>query len=146
MRSSDGGEREVERAQAQCGEEGRVCMDLACVGRTKVRRMIDKRHNIFVRARTGFANLGVRTRGCGDVVWVRLRGSVHFRTDFGEWFWRLTPTAKYNVSAMLPKYVAVKGSLSWEIRWRTGGSDQHSSYFGSTLVESAATSRARGAC
>lgn len=67
-----------------------------------------------------------------------VRGSVRFRTDFGECFGRLTPTAKYNVSAMLPKYVAVKGNRSWEIRWRTGGSDQHSSYFGSTLIESAA--------
>lgn len=31
---------------------------------------------------------------------------------------KLTPRAKYKVRAMLPKYVAVKGNLSVEIRWR----------------------------
>lgn len=43
-------------------------------------------------------------------------------------FWqrnaRLTPTAKYSVSAMLPKYVAVNGSRSCDTRWRTVRTNQ----------------------
>lgn len=144
VRCMDGGEREIGRTQAQCGEDGRVCMDGYWPDKGATN---DRRETQYL---CGSANR-FRRLGCqSERVWWwgvgELRGSVHFRTDFGECFLRLTPTAKYNVSAMLPKYVAVKGNRSWEIRWRTGGSDQHSSYFGSTLVESAATSRASCAC